>query len=105
LKGTGNEMLERLAQQTPLLEKGATLHQSGSPFENLYVLQVGALKGVTQDQGGSETIARFYLPGEIVGLNAIERGRFSLNIVAWRHRPFAAFPTETFSITRARTRP
>ena len=82
LKGTGNDMLERLAQQTPLLEKGATLHQSGSPFENLYVLQVGALKGVTQDQGGSETIARFYLPGEIVGLNAIERGRFSLNIVA-----------------------
>ena len=82
LKGTGNEILERLALQTPLLEKGATLHQSGTPFEDLYVLQVGALKGVTQDNGGSETITRFYLPGEIVGLNAIDRGRFSLSIVA-----------------------
>jgi len=82
LKGPGNEMLERLALQTPLLEKGATLHQSGSPFENVYVVQVGALKGVTQDHAGSETIARFYLPGEIVGLDAIARGHFNLNIVA-----------------------
>ena len=82
LKGTGNEMLERLALQTPLLEKGATLHQNRSPFENLYVVQVGALKGVTQDHGGPETIARFYLPGEIVGLDAIARGRFSHSIVA-----------------------
>jgi CRP/FNR family transcriptional regulator, anaerobic regulatory protein len=95
LKGTGNEMLERLAQQTPLLEKGATLHQSGSPFENLYVLQVGALKGVTQDQCGSETIARFYLPGEIVGLNAIERGRFSLNIVALETSALCRIPYGT----------
>ena len=64
------------------MEKGATLHQSGAPFEDLYVVQVGALKGVIEDTGGSEAIAGFYLPGEIVGLNAIDRGRFSLNIVA-----------------------
>ena len=96
LKDPGHEVLERLAQQTPLLEKGATLHQSGSPFENLYVVQVGALKGLTQDNGGSETIARFYLPGEIVGLNAIDRGRFSLNIVALETSALCRIPYGVF---------
>jgi len=95
LKGTGNEMLERLALQTPLLEKGATLHQCGSAFENLYVVQVGALKGVIRDHGGSEHIARFYLPGEIVGLNAIGRGRFSLNIVALETSALCRIPYGT----------
>ncbi|MFO8004816.1 helix-turn-helix domain-containing protein [Thioalkalivibrio sp.] len=82
LKGAGNETLERLVQQTPLLEKGRMLHQRGAPFENLYVVQVGALKGIIEDTDGSEAIARFYLPGEIVGLHAISRGRVGLNIVA-----------------------
>lgn len=96
LKGAGHEVPERLIQQTPLLEKGATLHQSGSPFENLYVLQVGALKGVTRNNGGAETIARFYLPGEIVGLNAIDRGCFSLNIVALETSALCRIPYRVF---------
>lgn len=75
-------MLERLAQPTPLLERGATLHHEGSAFENLYVVQVGALKGVTGDAGGNEVVARFFLPGEIIGLDAIDRGRCTQHIVA-----------------------
>lgn len=82
LKAAGREVLERLAQPTPLLERGAVLQQSGSPFADLYVVQVGALKGITESAGGNEVIARFYLPGEIIGLNAIDRGRFHQHIVA-----------------------
>ena len=88
-------MLERLAQQMPLLEKGATLHQRGASFESLYVVQVGALKGVTADTGGTEAIARFYLPGEIVGLNAIDRGRYSLSIVALETSALCRIPYGT----------
>jgi len=79
---TGREMLERLVQPTPLLERGATLHHEGSAFESLYVVQVGALKGVTGDAGGNEVVARFFLPGEIIGLDAIDRGRCNQHVVA-----------------------
>jgi len=75
-------VLDRLTQPTPLLERGAVLHQNDSPFESLYVVQVGALKGIAEDTDGNEAIARFYLPGEIIGLNAIDRGQFSQRIVA-----------------------
>jgi CRP/FNR family transcriptional regulator, anaerobic regulatory protein len=82
LGATGRELLERLALPAPLLEKGASLHQNGSPFESLYVVQVGALKGIAEVAGGTEVVGRFYLPGEIIGLNAIDRGRFNQQVVA-----------------------
>lgn len=99
LDGRGVEVLERLAQPTPLLEKGAVLHHRGSPFENLYIIQFGALKGVSAEQNGQEGIARFYLPGEIVGLHAIDQSRFNLSLVALETTalcriPYAGFQTQ-----------
>jgi CRP/FNR family transcriptional regulator, anaerobic regulatory protein len=93
------ELLERIAQPMPLLEKGAILHHHGSPFENLYVVQAGALKGVSPGFNGLNGIARFYLPGEIVGLHAIDQGSFSLNLVALETTalcriPYAAFQAQ-----------
>jgi CRP/FNR family transcriptional regulator, anaerobic regulatory protein len=96
LNGAGSELLERIAQQTRLLEKGAILQQTDSAFENLYVVQVGALKGITHDGGGSESIARFYLPGEIVGLDAIDRIRFSLKVVALETSAVCRIPYRVF---------
>lgn len=82
LGAAGREMLERLAQATPLLERGATLHHEGRAFDSLYVVQVGALKGVIGDAVGKAVIGRFFLPGEIIGLDAIDRGRFNQHVVA-----------------------
>jgi CRP/FNR family transcriptional regulator, anaerobic regulatory protein len=101
LDGRGVEILERLPQPTPLLEKGAVLHHRGSPFENLYVVQFGALKGVNAEQNGQECVARFYLPGEIVGLHAIDQGRFNLSVVALETTALCRIPYATFQTQAA----
>jgi CRP/FNR family transcriptional regulator len=103
LDGRGTEVLERIAQPTPRLEKGAILHHRGNPFESLYVVQVGAIKGVSAERHGQEGIARFYLPGEIVGLHAIDRGSFSLSLVALETTALCRIPYATFQTQAAQS--
>jgi CRP/FNR family transcriptional regulator, anaerobic regulatory protein len=103
LDGRGIDLLERIAQPTPLLEKGAILHHRGSPFENLYVVQFGALKGVSAECNGLEGIARFYLPGEIVGLHAIDQGSYSLNLVALETTALCRIPYAAFQAQAVQT--
>lgn len=96
LQGVGSEMFERIAQQTRLLEKGALLHEAESPFNSLYVVQIGALKGLSRDGSGTEHIARFYLPGEIVGLDSMDRDRSSLTVVALETTALCRIPYGVF---------
>jgi CRP/FNR family transcriptional regulator, anaerobic regulatory protein len=96
LEGRGNEVLKLVAQSIPRLEKGAVLHHGGSPFENLYVVQVGALKGIRRDHRGAERIVRFYLPGELVGLDAMADDRCALSVIALETTTLCRIPYALF---------
>ena len=46
----------------------------GDKLEQLYIVRRGALKAVVTDINGDEQIRGFYLPGELVGLDALHSG-------------------------------
>lgn len=55
---------------------------AGDPFRCLYAVRSGCLKLVAATGEGDEQILGFYLPGEILGLDGIERGVHSCTAVA-----------------------
>jgi CRP/FNR family transcriptional regulator len=64
------------------LSRGAMLYRSGDRFEALYAVHSGGFKTVGRLTHGEEKITGFYLPGELIGLDAIDNARHSYEAVA-----------------------
>ena len=62
--------------------RGHTLYLVGDAFESLYAVRSGAFKTVGVSRDGTEKITGFHLPGELLGLDAINGGRHGYNAVA-----------------------
>jgi len=55
------------------VKRGQHLFYEGEPLLSLFVVRRGCIKAWVQANGSHEQIVRFYLPGEVLGLNAIGR--------------------------------
>ncbi|TXH03572.1 MAG: cyclic nucleotide-binding domain-containing protein [Nevskiaceae bacterium] len=64
------------------LERGDLLFRSGDNAGALFVVRSGAVKTCRLGEDGSEQILGFYLPGEIVGFDAITQGRYVADAMA-----------------------
>lgn len=65
------ERFESLTRQWPPLHKRQTLLHQESPFSSLFVVRSGSLKQTSRCPSGEDQITHFFLPGELVGLDAI----------------------------------
>lgn len=71
LEGNDLDKLDSIIRRSHPLKKGATLFHQGADFQAVYAVRSGSLKTFTVADDGSEQITGFYLPGELVGLDAI----------------------------------
>lgn len=62
--------------------RGAALYHNGDHFESLYAVRSGSFKTVGVSRQGVEKITGFHLPGELLGLEAINGGRHGYSAVA-----------------------
>lgn len=74
--------LDWLATVKRRVTRGATAYRSGDAFEAVYAVRSGAFKNVGVSTKGDEKITGFFLPGEVLGLDAINQGRHPFNGVA-----------------------
>lgn len=74
--------LERIVRRRRALEKGQTLYRMGDPLLALYAVRGGSVKTNLLTQGGRVQVTGFYLPGELIGIDAIDEGRFPCDAVA-----------------------
>ncbi|MCO7223948.1 fumarate/nitrate reduction transcriptional regulator Fnr [Pleionea sp. CnH1-48] len=65
------EHLDSIVQRGKPLNTDENLFRSGDKFENIYAVRSGSLKSYTISEDGIEQVTGFYLPGEIIGLDAI----------------------------------
>ena len=63
--------LEDLTRVKRRVAKGAALYRSGDAFASLYALRSGSFKCVGASRPGEEKVTGMYLPGDILGLDAI----------------------------------
>jgi CRP/FNR family transcriptional regulator len=62
--------------------RGASLYHNGDRFESLYAVRSGSFKTVGVSRDGTEKITGFHMPGELLGLDAINGGRHGYNAFA-----------------------
>lgn len=68
--------------RVPALARGAALWRPGDAFSGCYLVRCGALKIVAIEAGGDEQVLQFALPGDLIGLEALARGRHDTMAIA-----------------------
>jgi CRP/FNR family transcriptional regulator len=82
------ERLDAIVRRRRPFARGSHIFRLGDPFRSLYAIRSGSAKTYTITEDGSEQITGFHLPGEIIGLDAINSS----------HHPCAAKALETTGI-------
>jgi CRP/FNR family transcriptional regulator len=67
------ERLDDIVRRTRPLHRGDYLFRTGDRFRSLYVVKTGSLKTFAPSPEGGEQVLGFHLPGEIIGLDAIDK--------------------------------
>jgi len=80
----GNELgrFGEIATAKRRVPRGASLYHNGDRLESLYAVRSGAFKTIGVSRNGTEKITGFHLPGELLGLDAINGGCHGYNAVA-----------------------
>lgn len=76
------ERLEQVVDKLPSLDKGQLLYQAGDKFKSLYAIKAGMIKVYSQNEASEEIIHGFYLPGDVVGSEALSDRVHLFNAVA-----------------------
>jgi CRP/FNR family transcriptional regulator len=67
--------LDRIIRRRRPIQRGDHLFVNSDPFRSIYAVRSGSIKTYTLTDDGREQVTGFFLPGEIVGLDAIGDGR------------------------------
>lgn len=84
--------LRHIAERVGPLRTGEYLYRPMSPFRALYSVQTGMAKTVAVDVAGREQVLAFHLPGEVIGLDAMEREVHDNAVIALGKTQFCRFP-------------
>lgn len=78
----GMNELDAFAKPLTTLKKREPLFMQDMVFNSLYIVRSGSLKQVTLTDQGERVVTGFFLPGEVVGLDAIASKRYPGNVIA-----------------------
>jgi CRP/FNR family transcriptional regulator len=62
--------------------EGEHIFREGDEFTAIAAVRAGTVKTYVLDAAGNEQVLGFFLPGEVIGLNAIHQARYPCNAVA-----------------------
>lgn len=74
--------LHVLVEHVGPFHPGEHVFREGDPFEAIAAVRAGTVKTYVIDQDGREHVLGFHLPGEVIGLNAIDGDHYPCNAVA-----------------------
>jgi len=74
--------LHVLVEHVGPFAEGEHVFREGDRFEAIAAVRAGTVKTYVNDAEGREQVQGFFLPGEVIGLNAISSERYPCNAVA-----------------------
>ena len=74
--------LHMLVEHVGPLHAGEHVFREGEPFEAIAAVRAGTVKTYVIDRDGHEHVLGFHLPGEVIGLDAIDGDTYPCNAVA-----------------------
>ena len=98
--------LHVLVEHVGPLHAGDHVFREGDPFEAIAAVRAGTVKTYVIDRDGHEHVLGFHLPGEVIGLNAIDTEHYPCNAIALdtsQRLAARGFAADRFQLTMART--
>ncbi len=74
--------LHVLVEHVGPYHEGEHIFREGEPFNAIAAVRAGTVKTYVIDSAGREQVLGFFLPGEVIGLNAISHARYPCNAMA-----------------------
>lgn len=94
--------LHVLVEHVGPLHAGEHVFREGDPFEAIAAVRAGTVKTYVIDRDGHEQVLGFHLPGEVIGLDAIDGDRYPCNAVALDTVMLCRFSFPRISVLAAR---
>jgi len=82
LDSADTALLDRYVKRKRLFKRGEVLFRVGGEFANVYAIRSGSVKTYISTDDGRLQITGFHVPGELLGLNAIDERRYGCEAVA-----------------------
>lgn len=76
------DKLDEIIKRRKPLQKGEYLFHSGHQFHSIYAVRSGSIKTYSESEQGDEQVTGLYLPGELLGLDAIHNHEHPCSAVA-----------------------
>jgi len=94
--------LQCLVEHVGPFHAGEQIFRTGDPFRAIFAIRGGTVKTRMVDKEGREQVLGFYLPGEVIGLNAIYPEYFPCDAVALDTTWFCRFSFPAMSALASR---
>ncbi len=94
--------LHVLVEHVGPLHAGEHVFREGDAFEAIAAVRAGTVKTYVADRDGHEQVLGFHLPGEVIGLDAIDGDRYPCNAVALDTVMLCRFSFPRISVLAAR---
>ena len=89
--------LDAIVQRKAPLQKNQALFSAGDKFSSLYAIRAGVIKVFSFSDTGEEIIHGFYLPGDVVGIDALSSKTHLFNATALDVTSVCTLPFEELS--------
>ena len=95
--------VDELVYSRRRVRRGEHLYRAGETFHALYAFRTGFFKSYVQSSDGRSHVTGFQMAGDVVGLDGIENGQHSLDVVALEDGDVCVIPYAELEALAART--
>jgi CRP/FNR family transcriptional regulator len=92
LEGDGVDLLAGIVKPWRSLQVRQTIYHQGEHAASLYVVKTGSVKSCLTAPDGVEQVVAFHLPGDLFGLDGLERRRRPSAAIALEHTTVCELP-------------
>lgn len=82
LDSADTSLLDRYVKRKRLFKRGEVFYRIGEAFNYVYAIRSGSVKTYISTDDGRLQITGFHVPGELLGLNAIDERRYNCEAMA-----------------------
>ena len=82
LDSADTKLLDRYVKRKNMFKRGQVLYRAGEEFTCVYAIRSGSVKTYISTGDGRLQITGFHIPGELLGLNAMDDKRYNCEAVA-----------------------
>lgn len=82
LESADTSVLDRYVKKKHIIKRGEVLYRVGEAFNRIYAIRSGSVKTCISTDDGRLQITGFHVPGELLGLNAIDERRYNCEAIA-----------------------